>query len=218
MCSHQTTQALSGPRSILFGEHFLDRLDANGPDDDSCSDPFAEFVEEHTKSVSLLLRLSCVSGYRGFVGFIPKDAEWYLADLVMQITVEGDARNVVHTNLRLIRADSPEEAYEEALKLGAASEHSYANPDGNFVRIRFRGLGSLNVIHEKLEHGAEVSYVEERDLSEETIAERLTPQEQLGVFRPIGVSSGLDYMSRDIQDKMRAERPEWFDEDGHRLF
>ena len=41
-----------------------------------------------------------------------------------EITVEGESRNVVHTNLLLVRADSPEEAYEKALELGAEGEQS----------------------------------------------------------------------------------------------
>ena len=55
------------------------------------------------------------------MGYIPEDAKWYLADLVEEITVEGDPRNVVHTNMTLVRADSPEEAYQKAVQLGTAS-------------------------------------------------------------------------------------------------
>jgi hypothetical protein len=56
------------------------------------------------------------------LGYIPKSAKWYLAEIVEQITVEGDPRSVVHTNLVLVRADSPEEAYQRAIELGAAGE------------------------------------------------------------------------------------------------
>jgi hypothetical protein len=35
------------------------------------------------------------------VAYIPKSAKWYLAEIVQQITVESDPRNVVHTNLVL---------------------------------------------------------------------------------------------------------------------
>jgi hypothetical protein len=52
------------------------------------------------------------------MGFIPKDPKWYLADIVEEIRVAGDWRNVVHTNLILVRADSPDEAYEKAMALG----------------------------------------------------------------------------------------------------
>ena len=56
------------------------------------------------------------------MGDIPENAKWYLADIVQEITVEDDPHNVVHTNLVLIRADSPEEAYQKAMELGLAGE------------------------------------------------------------------------------------------------
>jgi hypothetical protein len=47
------------------------------------------------------------------MGFIPKDARWYWADLILEFTIEGDDRNVVHINTHLIEADSPEQAYQK---------------------------------------------------------------------------------------------------------
>jgi hypothetical protein len=43
------------------------------------------------------------------MAFIPKAAIWYIAQVVLEITVEGETRNVVHIDYMLIRADSPEE-------------------------------------------------------------------------------------------------------------
>jgi hypothetical protein len=74
------------------------------------------------------------------MGYIPEVAQWYLADIVIEITVEGDPRNVVHTNLTLIRADSPEEAFGKANEWGRAGEQTYLNPAGARVVFRFRGL------------------------------------------------------------------------------
>jgi len=62
------------------------------------------------------------------------------AELVEEITVEDDPRNVVHQNLVLIRAVSADEAYEKARKIGKDGETSYDNPSGKAVRIRFRGF------------------------------------------------------------------------------
>ncbi|MEO5924472.1 MAG: DUF4288 domain-containing protein [Bryobacteraceae bacterium] len=151
------------------------------------------------------------------MAYIPKDAEWYLADIVMQITVDGHPENIVHTNLILIRADSPEQAYEEAVKLGAEGEGTWQNPDDRLVRKRFRGLRTLGVIHEKLEHGAELTYCEDRDMDEAAIVAWVTPKEELGVFSPIEPSKGPNYGSREIQDKLRSEFPHLFDSDGRRI-
>jgi hypothetical protein len=141
------------------------------------------------------------------MGYIPKSAKWYLADIVEQITVEGDPRNVIHTNLILIRADSPEEAYEKALELGAAGEQSYENPDGKQVTFRFRGLHDLNVIHDELEHGAELIYTEDLDLDESAIREWVAAKDKLGVFLPITPSTGPNYASRDVMDEVYRRFP-----------
>src|SRR5437762_11462660 len=59
------------------------------------------------------------------MAYIPENAKWYIATLIEEITVQGDARNVVHKNLVLVRADSPGEAYEKAQLLGKQAEASY---------------------------------------------------------------------------------------------
>ncbi|MGB3691330.1 MAG: DUF4288 domain-containing protein [Spirulinaceae cyanobacterium] len=46
--------------------------------------------------------------------YIPQDAKWYLAELIMECKIEGDSRNVIHVNITLVRADSPEEAFSKA--------------------------------------------------------------------------------------------------------
>src|SRR5579862_35588 len=84
------------------------------------------------------------------MAYIPKDARWYLADVVLEHTVDGDPRNVVHVNIHLIEAESPERAYEKAIALGRDSAQAYVNTDGREVRVTFRGLRDLNVIHDAL--------------------------------------------------------------------
>jgi hypothetical protein len=136
------------------------------------------------------------------MGFIPEGAKWYLANIVEEITVEGESRNVVHTNLILIRADSPEEAYQKAIELGTAGEQAYKNIDGKRVTFRFRGLRDLNVIHDELEHGAELSYTEDVAVDESTIREWVAPKEELGIFRSSSPSVTPDYQSRDVVEKI----------------
>jgi hypothetical protein len=138
---------------------------------------------------------------------IPEDAKWYLAEIVEQITVEGDPRNVVHTNVVLVRADSPEEAYQKAMALGTAGEQSYENPEGKLVVFRFRGLRDLNVIHFELEHGAELNYSEDVGMKESEIQELLPSKEELGVFRRMKASTGPDYRSREIMEEVYERFP-----------
>jgi hypothetical protein len=114
------------------------------------------------------------------MAYVPNDAKWYLAWLVLEIIVEDDPRNIVHINLMLIRADSPGEAYEKAIELGKESEISYENPDGKSVVHVFRGIRDLNVIHDELEHGAELNYEENVGVSNEKIERMLRPRSEHG--------------------------------------
>ena len=53
------------------------------------------------------------------------ETNWFLADLVMEHRVEGEPRNVVRLNTRLVEADGPDEAWERALELGREAEMDY---------------------------------------------------------------------------------------------
>ena len=119
------------------------------------------------------------------MGYIPEGAKWYIADIVVEMKTQNDPRNVVHTNIILIHAGSPEIAYEKAIKFGKDYESVYENPDGNLVKTVFRGLRDLNVIHDELEDGAELIYEEDVGISEDKLKNWITSKEQLGVFAPI---------------------------------
>jgi hypothetical protein len=114
---------------------------------------------------------------------IPKDARWYLADVVLEHTVEGDPRNVVHVNVHLVEADSPERAFARANALGREAEQVYKNTAGREVQVTFRGLRELNVIHDALEDGAELMYEESIHVPEEELTTWLRPKDELAVFR-----------------------------------
>jgi hypothetical protein len=141
------------------------------------------------------------------MGFIPKDEKWNLAEIVEQIRVEGDRRNVVHTNVVLVRADSADEAYEKALALGKLGNTKYKNPEEKMVTIRFRGLRELNVIHEELEHGCEITFSEDVGVREKRIKKWAIPKKKLGVFAPIQAPSGPNYADREIMRELYLKFP-----------
>lgn len=136
------------------------------------------------------------------MAYIPEDAEWYLAWIVEEMRIEGDPRNVVHTNMRLIRADSPEEAYDKALALGQEAEREYENSDGRLVSVIFRGLTDLNVIHEELEDGAELSFEEDVGISEEDLKRKVPAKGGLTVFREDDLPDRPNYMPKDIWEEL----------------
>lgn len=137
------------------------------------------------------------------MGHIPKDAEWYIADLVMEIIVHGARANVVHRNLRLIHARSPDEAYEKAQKFGRDGETSYHNPKGQFVEISFRGIAKLDVVCETLEDGAELAFEELVGVSSHDIKGMIPPKDRLDIFIPPtpGRERDPDYRSQVIVDQ-----------------
>ena len=134
--------------------------------------------------------------------YIPDDARWYLADIVLEIKIEDDARNVIHINTVLVRANSPERAYIRAIKLGREAEHKYENTDGKDVQVIFHGLRDLNVIHDKLRHGTELIYEERSELSTEQVAKLVSPKEELGVFeeRRKPTKDEPNYMPNSVMD------------------
>lgn len=139
------------------------------------------------------------------MAYIPEGACWFVAELVMEITVMGDHRNIVHKNLLLVGANSADEAYEKARELGAQSETQFENPSGNTVRIVFRGISKLHVIHDRLEHGAELMYEEEIGLTANEINRLIPPRETLSIFRAITPTEGPDYSSKEILDEVRRD-------------
>jgi hypothetical protein len=132
------------------------------------------------------------------MAFIPKGAEWYIAEIVEEIRVDDDPRNVVLRNLTLIRADSPTEAYEKALRIGKKGEVEYDNPEAKRVRVSFRGISHLDVIPDKLEDGAELSFQSQHGVSQEEIAGIQCPKEELDIFRKIRKLDGPDFTSADV--------------------
>jgi hypothetical protein len=132
------------------------------------------------------------------MAYIPRGAKWYIAEIVERLRVQGDPRAVVHVNLCLIEAAGPTIAYRKALALGKAGEVTYLNPKGRKVSIKFLGLRDLNVVHERLEHGAELLYREYVGLTAAAARKLVTRRTKLSVFRPIEPPSGPDYSSAEV--------------------
>lgn len=137
------------------------------------------------------------------MGHVPEDAEWYTAELVMEIVVHGARCNVVHRNLVLINAHSPDEAYSKALQNGQNSETQYMNLKDQFVEIRFRGIAQLDVVYEPLADGAELCFEERLEVPESEIQGVVLPKEKLKVFTAPnpGLERDPDYRSKAVMEK-----------------
>jgi hypothetical protein len=116
--------------------------------------------------------------------FIPENTEWFIGELVEEFQAADQTENLIHINTILIKADSPEVAYEKALYLGESANRVFTNTAGVDVNVRFRGLRGLYPIYDRLEDGAELLYEERQGMSDEAIAKMVKTKEKLAVFSP----------------------------------
>ena len=68
--------------------------------------------------------------------------------------------------------------------MGLAGEQQYLNMEGKQVRVTFRGLRDLDVVHDDLEDGAELFYEETVGVLEDDLRRWVTSKEALSTFAP----------------------------------
>jgi len=79
----------------------------------------------------------------------PETPRWYIAELVEELILDGNVKNVIHRKTRVIFADSHEDAYEKALSLSQEHEPTYLNQTYNVPQIRYWSLNELNLVQEE---------------------------------------------------------------------
>ena len=96
---------------------------------------------------------------------IKNNGDWYLAEVIEraeQKRMKNNSPNrrcTTWINSILIKANSPGEAYDKALKIGRKDyETSYRTVAGNDIEWKVIGLANLISIFEDIEDGAEVSW------------------------------------------------------------
>lgn len=129
---------------------------------------------------------------------------WFIAELIMEITVSGDSRNVVHRNHVLVTASSNEEAYSKAIAFGKRGETSYKNPANENVEIRFVGLADLDEIDDELEDGAEVLFHYDVGVTRQELEALIPERARLRVFAPKKRATGPDYASAEIIELVQS--------------
>lgn len=132
----------------------------------------------------------------------PKKTQWFFADLVLEIRVEGEERNVVHINTHLLRAQCAEEAFNKARIIGVGHEDEYENSTGQKVVVRFRGLGELLPIYEELEDGAEIWFKERVGLTDAEVAALVQNRRNLSVFKQREKVDVPDYVPARVWSKL----------------
>jgi hypothetical protein len=127
---------------------------------------------------------------------------WYLAEIVNESRIQGETKSLVHINMTLIAAESPEEAYERALEVGKQGEFSYENYENRTVDVMFRGLRNLSPIYEELEHGSEIFYQEKDGLLEGQISCLVRSKTDLAAFQ-LPKKPKRRYMPKDSYESLQ---------------
>jgi hypothetical protein len=104
---------------------------------------------------------------------------WYAARLILKCTVGNQISDFLYDEqVRLIKADTADEAYSKALQLGREEESDYQNNEKERVRWSFEGLFDLDRI-DKLEDGAEITSKRFRANSSHSL---VVSKQQLSVY------------------------------------
>lgn len=80
---------------------------------------------------------------------------WYIAELIEEISVGDFPRQIIHRNSRFIFANSPDEAYQQAVAVTQNDQAALVEHE-NASRTRFWSLAHLNVVREDFKPVAEV--------------------------------------------------------------
>src|SRR5690349_1088525 len=80
---------------------------------------------------------------------------WYIAKIVFGITTETSQKQQFDEQLRLIYADSLEEAFLKARTIGLSEEDSFLNDKNHLVKWEFINVPELTLV-KNLEDGVEV--------------------------------------------------------------
>jgi hypothetical protein len=87
---------------------------------------------------------------------------WYVARIALQCQVGENNPGpwTVDEQIRVIQADTHEQAYEKAVRLGNQQESHYLNSEGNMVRWIFLGVSDLDkILDDQITDGTEITYL-----------------------------------------------------------
>ncbi|MEM6297375.1 MAG: DUF4288 domain-containing protein [Bacteroidota bacterium] len=95
-----------------------------------------------------------------------KNGNWYIAEVIekcepTQRNEKKELRRVITWgNHHLIKADSPEEAFAKAVKIGEEGNQQFTNENGVEMEWCFVGIADLIPVYEDIEDGAEIMWTD----------------------------------------------------------
>jgi hypothetical protein len=115
-----------------------------------------------------------------------EDVKWYLSYEILYFESDDPLKQqdyLVWENLVLIKADSPEEAYDKAVRHGLSSEEE-VTINGQPGRCKFKGLKDLIKIYEEIEDGAEIEW-REYEVSKNSLNTLTIDKKKMHAFKPL---------------------------------
>jgi hypothetical protein len=99
-------------------------------------------------------------------GKIANNGDWYLVQIIERCEPTNIDKSkplrrcTVWGNYHLIRASSPEKAYEKAEKYGKEGTYTFKNSDKLEMKWEYLGIGDLLPIYEDIEDKAEIMWAD----------------------------------------------------------
>jgi Domain of unknown function (DUF4288) len=118
---------------------------------------------------------------------------WYVASYIHRFIVLAEQNDVpgkrftIWENTVLVKATTPTEAYEKAVRVGKQGCKPYANGLGQRVRFVFEGLTSLLPVYEDIADGSEISWMS-RSLQLKTVKAKVKSKLELEAFKRTSVA------------------------------
>lgn len=97
---------------------------------------------------------------------IINNKNWYLVEIIERCETNAIddirplRRCIVYGNYHMIKAESVEEAYDKAEKIGREGNFNFKNADKKDMKWEFIGIGDLLPIYEDIEDGAELMFTD----------------------------------------------------------
>ena len=114
---------------------------------------------------------------------------WYIVEIIEKCepvdrNEKQDLRRVTTWgNHHLIKASSPEKAFDKAVKIGKESEYKFTNTDKVQMEWIFVGIADLIPIYEDIEDGAEIMWTDYGFISNRRI--KRMPRTKLEILKNI---------------------------------
>ena len=122
--------------------------------------------------------------------FKRSDTGWYVAVIIELFEYYDEDRSnparecTANENLVLIRAETPDEAFEKAVQLGKGLEGVECVDDtGRTGEWRFIGLNDLLPVYDQLEDGAEIMWTKHDGVTVSSVEQMATLKSDLTAFQ-----------------------------------